>query len=115
MHRGILQRAEHLDAAVEVPRHHVGGGDIHSSFWARQALSHTKAVDSAVLQEAADDRLTRMFSLSPGRPGRRQQMPRTTSSTETPAREASYSASMTSGSTSEFIFIQIMPGRPCRL
>ncbi len=33
--------------------------------------------------------LTRMFSDSPGTPGRRQQMPRTTAITFTPAREAS--------------------------
>ena len=31
---------------------------------------------------------TRMFSESPGTPGRRQQMPRTTRSMETPAAEA---------------------------
>ena len=41
-------------------------------------------------------------------------MPRTTSSIDTPACEASYSASMISGSTSEFIFIQIAAGRPWR-
>ena len=58
--------------------------------------------------------LTRMFSDKPGRPGRRQQIPRTTSSIVTPACEASYSASMISGSTSEFIFIQITPGLPWR-
>ena len=58
--------------------------------------------------------LTRIFSESPGMPGRRQQMPRTTSSIETPACDASYSASMMSGSTSEFIFIQIAAGLPCR-
>ena len=58
--------------------------------------------------------LTRMFSDSPGTPGRRQQMPRTTSSIDTPACEASYSASMISGSTSEFIFSQIAAGLPCR-
>src|SRR5689334_19075584 len=56
MYRGILQRAEHLDAAIEVPRHHVGGGDIHSRFGAGQALTHPKAVDAAMLQEAADHR-----------------------------------------------------------
>src|ERR1700753_3168292 len=55
MHRGILQRTEDLDTAVEVARHHVGRGDIHSRFGARQALSHPEAVDSAVLEEAADD------------------------------------------------------------
>src|ERR1700712_5462403 len=58
--------------------------------------------------------LTRMFSESPGSPGRRQQMPRTASSIETPACEASERASMMSGSTSEFIFSQIAAGLPLR-
>src|SRR2546427_4181453 len=44
--------------------------------------------------------ITRMFSETPGRPGRRQQMPRMTSSIVTPACEAPYSASITDGSTS---------------
>src|SRR3979490_1140049 len=56
MHRGILQRAEDFDTPVEVARHHVGGRDIHSSFCAWQALSHPEAVDSAMFEEAADDR-----------------------------------------------------------
>src|ERR1700722_20998889 len=56
MHRWILQRTEHLDTAIEVARHHVGRGDIHSRFRARQALSHAKTVDSTVFEEAADDR-----------------------------------------------------------
>ena len=55
---------------------------------------------------------TWIFSERPGTPGRRQQMPRTTRSISTPARLASYSASMISPSTSEFIFIQIAAGRP---
>src|SRR6185503_5418698 len=55
MYRGILQWTEDFDAAVEVPRHHVRGRDIHSRLRAGQALPHTKAIDSAVLQEAADD------------------------------------------------------------
>jgi hypothetical protein len=46
---------------------------------------------------------TRMFSDSPGTPGRSMQTPRTIRSISTPACEASYSASITSGSTSEFI------------
>ena len=54
--------------------------------------------------------LMRMFSDSPGTPGRRQQMPRTTPITFTPAREASYSRSISFSSTSEFIFSQ-MPRR----
>src|SRR4029078_750636 len=56
MYRRILQWTEDFDPAVEVPRHHVGGRDIHSRFRAGQALTHPKAVDPAVLQEAADDR-----------------------------------------------------------
>ena len=44
-----------------------------------------------------------MFSLTPGTPGRRQQMPRTIRSICTPACEARYSASITAGSTRRFI------------
>ena len=58
--------------------------------------------------------LTRILSDNPAMPGRRQQIPRTTSSIDTPACEASYSASMMSGSTSEFIFIQMAAGLPWR-
>ena len=53
---------------------------------------------------------TLMFSEMPGRPGRRQQMPRTLSSTWTPACEAAYSARMQRPSTSAFIFIAIRAG-----
>ena len=49
---------------------------------------------------------------TPRYPGRRQQMPRTTSSITTPALEARYRASMMSGSTREFIFIHTAAGRP---
>ena len=56
MHCGILQRTEDLDTAIEVARHHVGRGDIHSRFRTRQALAHSEAIDSAVFEEAADDR-----------------------------------------------------------
>src|SRR5437762_2692024 len=55
--------------------------------------------------------LTRIFSDRPAKPGRRQQMPRTTRSMLTPAREASYNRSMISGSTSALSFIQ-MPALP---
>src|ERR1700680_4679549 len=48
--------------------------------------------------------VTRMFSEILGRPGRRQQMPRITRSMVTPAWDARYSASITEGSTSAFIF-----------
>ena len=46
---------------------------------------------------------TVMFSVLPGTPGSRQQMPRMTRSTLTPAQLASESLSMTSRSVSEFI------------
>jgi hypothetical protein len=42
-----------------------------------------------VLEKRPTMDLTRMLSDTPGRPGRRQQMPRTTSSMSTPARLAS--------------------------
>ena len=55
-----------------------------------------------------------MFSLNPFTPGRRQQMPRTLSRIFTPAREAAYSASISSGSASEFIFASMPAGSPWR-
>ena len=58
--------------------------------------------------------LTRMLSLRPGTPGRRQQMPRTTRSTCTPAIEAAYSRSIICGSTSELSLAQIAAGLPAR-
>ena len=57
---------------------------------------------------------TRMFSLSPGTPGRIAQIPRTTASTGTPACEARYRESMITSSTTEFIFSRIRAGRPSR-
>ena len=56
--------------------------------------------------------MTRIVSLIPGRPGRRQQIPRTIRSIGTPAWEASYRAEMMSGSTSAFILAMIRAGRP---
>ena len=55
-----------------------------------------------------------MFSDRPGTPGRRQQMPRITAMIFTPAREASYSASISVSSTRLFIFSQIVAGLPAR-
>src|SRR5918997_1410430 len=56
--------------------------------------------------------MTRMFSESPGIPGRRQQVPRTIRSMRTPARAALYKASMTVGSTSAFILTMMRAGWP---
>ena len=49
---------------------------------------------------------TSMVSASPGTPGRSAQMPRVSSWTGTPAREARYSASITASSTTE---LALMP------
>src|SRR6478672_2561668 len=51
--------------------------------------------------------MTRMLSLVPRTPGRRQQMPRTMRSIDTPAWEARYSALITGASTSAFILAMI--------
>ena len=55
---------------------------------------------------------TRMFSDSPGMPGRSAQIPRTHKSTGTPACDARYSASMIASSTSALHLIRIRAGRP---
>jgi hypothetical protein len=55
---------------------------------------------------------TRMLSDNPGMPGLRQQIPLMMRSTVTPACDARYRRSMTVGSTSEFIFAQMVAGRP---
>ena len=55
-----------------------------------------------------------MFSDSPAIPGRSAQTPRTMRSIFTPACDASYSASMVSGSSSAFILAMIRAGLPSR-
>ncbi len=55
---------------------------------------------------------TVILSESPGTPGRRQQTPRTERSTRTPACEAAYRPSMTSGSVSPFTLMVIRPASP---
>ena len=57
MHGRIEDRAQHLDAAVEIARHHVGRGDVDRRLRMRQAVAVAEAIDAAVLEEAADDRL----------------------------------------------------------
>src|SRR6266550_517439 len=54
---------------------------------------------------------TRIRSLTPGIPGRRQQMPRTMRSISTPACDAAYNASIASTSTNAFIFAMIRADR----
>ena len=53
-----------------------------------------------------------MLSENPGIPGRRAQMPRTTSVIFTPACDARYNASISLSSSSEFIFAQMLAGFP---
>ena len=55
---------------------------------------------------------TSMFSDTPLRPGRRQQIPRTLRRIFTPAFDAAYSARIMSSSTSAFIFARMRPGWP---
>ena len=57
---------------------------------------------------------TRMFSEMPGRPGRRQQMPRITRSIGTPAWLARYRASIARWSTSELSLAKMRDGLPWR-
>ena len=57
MHGRIEDRAQRLDAAVEIARHHVGGRDVDRGLRMRQAVAGAEAIDAAVLEEAADDRL----------------------------------------------------------
>ncbi len=75
-------------------------------------MAVAEAHDAAVLEEAADDTLHADVLGQSRHAGRRQQMPRMTRSIFTPAREASYSASMSLASTSEFILAQIAAGFP---
>src|SRR5215467_12673618 len=57
VHGRIENRAQHLDPAVEIARHQVGGGDVDRGALVRQAVPAAEAEDAAVLEEAADDRL----------------------------------------------------------
>ena len=54
---------------------------------------------------------TEIFSLTPGIPTRRQQIPRTIRSIFTPLADASYSAAIMPGSQREFIFATIRASR----
>src|SRR5215471_4180958 len=57
VHGRVEHGAEHLDATIEVARHEVGGGDVHSCLGVRQRVAGSEAIDAPVLEEAADDRL----------------------------------------------------------
>src|SRR3546814_11382470 len=56
MHRRVLDRDQHLDAAVEVARHPVGRGDEQLGIGRGQSLAGTEADDTRMFEEAADQR-----------------------------------------------------------
>src|ERR1041385_9110194 len=57
VHGGIFDRYQGFNAAVEVPRHPVGGRNEHLGFGRRQRVSIAETDDAAVFQEASDDAL----------------------------------------------------------
>ena len=75
-------------------------------------------VPNAKIRECSRNRpstlRTRMFSDRPGMPGRSAHIPRTHTSTGTPACDARYSASITTSSTSALHLNWIMAGSPAR-
>src|ERR1700690_1174478 len=54
VHGRIENRAQHLDPAAEIARHHVGGGNVDRSLGVRQSIAIAEAINAAVFQEAAD-------------------------------------------------------------
>ena len=57
VHGGIEDGAQHLDPPIEIARHHVGRRDVDGGLGMRQAVAATEAIDAAVLEKAAHDRL----------------------------------------------------------
>src|SRR5450755_611162 len=55
VHGRIENWRQHLDPAIEIARHHVGGGNIERRLGVRQAVARAEAIDAAVFEEAADD------------------------------------------------------------
>src|SRR5690349_10348770 len=56
VHGGVEDGTEHLDTAVEIARHHVGGGNVHRCFRMWQLMAVAEAVHATMLEEAADNR-----------------------------------------------------------
>src|SRR5262249_28182508 len=56
VHGRVENRAEHLDAPVEVARHHIGGRDIYRRLRVRQAVTGAETIDAAMFQKPANDR-----------------------------------------------------------
>ena len=100
-----LNREHQLDPAEEVAFHPVGAGAV--DFFVAAVV---EVVAPAVLEKPSDDANARECSREiPGTPGRRQQMPRTMRSINTPALEASVQRRMISGSTRALSFAMMWP------
>src|SRR5215467_3045311 len=56
MNGRIQNRAQDLDPPIKIPRHHVRRGNVNRRFWMRQRVASTEAINTAVLEEPADDR-----------------------------------------------------------
>ena len=84
LQRRVLDRRDQLDAVVEVARHQVGRADVDVR--ARRRARSEKIRECSRKRPTIET--TWMFSETPGTPGRSAQIPRTLSSTWTPACEA---------------------------
>ena len=102
----ILHLCHHFDPSVEITMHHVGAAD-------PELVDGAEVNNSRVFEEPAEDRPDDDVLGVAGRPvGRSAQMPRTTTSTRTPACDARYSASITCSSTKALAFSRIRPSAP---
>ena len=105
---GIAHRRHHLDPHPQVARPPVRRPDVVLVLPAVRRSGR-----SCACSRNRPSRLTtRMRSECPGTPGRRVQSPRTISSMVTPARDARYSAWITSVSASPLSLARIRAGRP---
>src|ERR1700731_234955 len=57
MHRRVDDRAQRLDATIEVAGHQIRRGNIDRRLGMRQTVSAAETIDAPMLEEAADDRL----------------------------------------------------------
>ena len=85
--------------------HHVGAAD-------PELVDGAEVNNSRVFEEPAEDRPDNDVLGVPAPCGRSAQMPRTTTSTRTPAWDARYSASITCSSTNALAFSRIRPSAP---
>ena len=76
----VVYREKEFNTPFEVAWHQISTAEPH---FLRATV--TEIIDAGMLQEAANDRGDVIVSLSPGMPGRKQQMPRTCRSIFTPA------------------------------